>query len=297
VPIVVVPSQGQKAPPTVATSPDGRLTATVDVEHAGVLLAYDGSGLSPQPTRVRFTRAGGAETVGVRSGDLAYAPGGYAYAYDAEVGLAAAVTYTATPLHPDGTSGTASSASALSANPPGPDGVTPIWLTSLTDPGESRPVLVTDFGEATSAGRVSSAQPLGSSHPVTVSESATAPSYSLTVVSQTAQEHDDLARLLCVPGHVPDGTPLPLLLVRYDPSFQRRDDYATLAKVAVSPTGKPFNPPRQFKLDLTTVARPDATGAPLRIPGRSYDDIARAYTTYSDIAQTVPSYNALLTGN
>ncbi len=297
-PIVVDPGQGQKTPPTVATSPDGRLTATVDVEHAGVLLAYDGSGLSPQPTRVRFTRtAGGVETVGVRSGDLAYAPGGYAYAYDAEVGLAAAVTYTAIPLDLDGTAGTASSASALSANPPGPDGGPAVWLTSVTDPNASWAVLVTDSSELSYSGRSSSAQPLRSPYPVIVSEVGTASTFSLTIVSQSTQEHTDISRLLGLAGYVPDGAPPPLLLVRYDPIYQREDCYAAVGSVSESPTSVPTLEPRQFKLDLTTVAGPDPTGAPLRIPGRSYDDIARSYTTYSDIAQTVPSYNALLTGN
>src|SRR5690348_6161615 len=105
-PIVLNPTTPNPAPPSTATSSDGRLTAFVDSAYSGVLLKADFSGLGTKPNRVRFMRG----TDVVRSGDPAWAPGGLGFAYDHEAPLSTSTAWTAVPIFADGSTGSASTA-------------------------------------------------------------------------------------------------------------------------------------------------------------------------------------------
>ena len=45
---------------------------------------------------------------------------------------------------------------------------------------------------------------------------------------------------------------------------------------------------------MQPVARPATAGTSLRIPGLSYDTVARDYTTYDQVVEQVTTYNKLL---
>lgn len=277
-PIVLDQSAPEPPLPTEIVSVDGRLSATVDPGHAGVLLYYNGTELDPPPVHVRFSRAGGDP---VRSGDVAYAPGGSAVAYDGEVGLGAAAAYEAIPIGPDGTEGEPSALALLSANPYG-RGLEPgVWLKA-TD-GQVAQVTVSESSEVDYSGQADSATVLGSSHPVVVSGPHTAPTFTLTILSFGTGEHAALSRLLALPGYTPDGQTPATLLVQYARQYQRRDRYCAISSVKESPDRLPVLATRQFAVELISTARPDPSGAPLRIPGRSYAEVDAQYRTYADM--------------
>lgn len=278
-PLVLDPQQALPELPQYVTSEDGRLCARVDEDHAGVVLRYDGDG--EHTRRVRFTRD---EQV-VRSGDAVLAPGGVAYAYDAEPGLGAAARYTATPLDVDGTPGEPSRLALATGGTLQPGGLPEVWLTSMVATQHTRPVVLAELPELDYDVDTDDAQVLGSSRPVVVSAATASPTFAVTVISSSPRERHALAELLRLPDHGHDGTAPPVVLLRWEAtSYQRQDHYAVVTSVTESNPAHARTATRHFEVELTTVDRPAVHRAPLRIPDYSYCTLAEGRRDYADVA-------------
>lgn len=296
-PIIVEPEAGQIAPPREVVSLDNRLQATVAESGLGVLLIYDASDFldatGQAPVRAWFYRGGEA----LRSGAPAFAPGGVAICYDQEIGLGEPGSYSAVPVFVDGFEGEESSLSLLSANPRDRAGQPGVWLKHLADANRSAPVLVLSNSEREYPINSESATVMGSSYPIVVTQATTAPTFTLTVVTEGAEEKRRISRLLSLPGHVPDGEATSVLLLQYAAEYDRADRYVSVAGVTVNELGDtPLQGRATFEVELVTVSRPDPTDVPLRIPGRDYETIPASYTAYSDIPQTNDTYLQLALG-
>lgn len=282
-PLILDAAKPQPPLPQQVTSSDGRLTAWVDVDNAGVLLRYRSS--NQQVRQVRIVRSADGERLSVRSGDTALTPGGVGYAYDAEPGLGSPVFYEATPYDTDGTAGEVSRLGLATAGGLEPGGLPEVWLTNTTDANYTRPVTVKELPDLEYEAETDSAVVLGASTPIVVAGPTATPEFDLTVVSLSQAERDALAQLLRLPGHGGDGLPPPVVLLRWEVgSYQRQDVYAAVTKVAESAPAHARSRTRELEVGLTVVDRPDTSGAALRIPGVSYGLLLREWPSYADLA-------------
>lgn len=292
-PIILDPTLPQAELPREVVSTDGRLTAWVDRENNGVLLRYRTD--NDQAHRVVVVRYSNGETVIVRSAGAALTPGGTGFAYDAEPGLGAAILYRATPIHFDGTEG---ESSVLALEAAGgldtPRSLPQVWLTSTADAERTMSVRVKELPDLDYDIDQDSAAVLGASTPIVVSAPTSAPTFDITLISLAKPTRDKLAELLRLPGYGQDGMPPPTVLLRWEvTSYQRHDTYAVVSKVSESAPSHALARTRELELGLTTVARPDPSGAPLRIPGVSYAGLLAERPSYADVAET-GSYADLL---
>lgn len=274
-PVVVRP--GFEWPPDVepVVSPDGFLTLLRDQENGGVLLRADYSS-DPTVKQVRFLRDG----VPVRSGDPAWAPGGWAHAYDYEMPLGVGATWTVLPLHWDGTEGAESDAVAAQIYAPA-DGTA--WIKSVLDPEQSMvlPLHTPDF---TFESRVSEFSVPGLR--------ASAATWDIARAGKTEMS-------LLVGDRITEARLMTLL------------DSGPLLAQASAPSGIPEEyflagdrkwehlhwdgyPVRRLSFAVIPVKRPATSGSRLRIPGLSYEVVARDWASYTQLAEQVNSYNALL---
>lgn len=282
-PLILDAEAPQPPLPQCITSDDGRLTAWVDVDNAGVLLRYRTSDV--QVRQVRIVRSAGDARFPVRSGDTALTPGGVGFAYDAEPGLGSAVFYEATPYDRDGKPGAVSRLGLAAAGGLEPGGLPAVWLTSTTDASHTRAVTVKELPELEYSAETDSAVVLGSSTPIVVSGPTATPEFDVTVVSLSQPERDALAQLLALPGYGGDGQPPPVVLLRWEVSaYQRQDVYAAVSKTTESAPAHARSRTRELEVGLTVVDRPDPTGAALRIPGMSYGLLLREWPSYADLA-------------
>lgn len=277
-PIIVDPSF-TPTPVTTATSSDGFLTAILDPLHAGVRLKADFSALGTRPLKVQFLRDG----TPVRSGDLAWAPGGIAVAYDHEAPLGVALSWTAVPVNADGSTGTPSSAATLSMPNPTP-GTAGSWLKSTLAAGLSRTVWVETPMQMSLGGRVSLSPVIGAAHPAGSWDARLGYVTTLNLVTQTAQQAVDLAALL-------DSGPL---LYQTGTGSDQPDFYFIPGDVTWKRVSTSTDPTRRWTVGVTQIDRPATVDAPLMIPGLSYDTVAATYASYSALSSAVPSYLALL---
>ena len=283
-PIVVNP--GFVWPPETepVTSPDGHITAIVDPSHAGVLLRanFDDSVPDTPATpgtvaKVRFERQDG--TV-VRSGNPAWAPGGYAHAYDHEATLGGGTLWRAVPIHFDGTEGTPSD--YVGAVIPGlTDGWA--WLKPVYDPEKSM-LLKVEPPNLSYDGRVETTSITGAPRPAAtwdVLEGFT------TQLRSLIREKDVEEKLMALLDEGP-------VLAQFPACAGLPDFYFIRGKLDLEHVHWDGYPWRRYQWDVTQIDRPDTTDSPLRIPGLSYDTVARDWTTYDQLAATVTSYNKLL---
>lgn len=268
-PIVLDP--GVAAPDVVesVTSADGILTVFVDEVFGGALLQADFSALATDPIKVRFVRDG----VMVRSGDPAWAPGGIAFAYDHEVPLGAASSWTAVPIFPDGTVGSASLAAALTV-PFDVSDFRTIWLKSITNPGLSlrlQPVL--PLPTFTRASSNSFTRIPGSKYPLGTYDKRAARQAEYHFYTDSAGERDALDLLL------DQGT----LLLQAPYSHYTPDIYCLPGDSSEQPAGAGMDDPdREWVIPFTEVKRPPTIDAPLFIPGHSYGDQMILAPTYAE---------------
>jgi hypothetical protein len=283
--IVIDPSSTPPVPPVTATGTDGILTARRDDAWAGAVLTATYTGTLPQ--QVRFTRVGpdGVE-MPVRSGDLAWAPGGIAVAYDHEAPLGAAVTWYAYPVTAAGVVGAASAGVSLTI----PEPTTPadVWLKSLVDPALSLPVWVQSWPQLDYAARQQRADVLGRPAPVLTVDAWSTSASEAVIFTQTLDERAALLDLL---------TSGSVLLAQTRAVNGRPDQYIVPGSISEALFTDSTDPARVWTVALTEVDRPPTIDAGLLIPGRSYADSAQAWPTYADRTATGQTYGAVTVGS
>lgn len=277
-PIILGPTPTPPVAPTTATSLDGLLTVTVDAVNGGVLLQADYSAATPQPYQVRFLREG----VPVRSGDTAWAPGGYAIAYDYEMPLGVASSWTAEPIFMSAgvlTAGTPSLSVAIFS--PDIDTIRDFWVKSIPDPALSLRLrsAMPDPG-FTTQGRNSLSDIPGSKVQAGSWDVGVNGPVNISFVTVTHTERDDLLTLL------DSGA----LLVQALNLYGIYDFYAVANGVEQSYMTGAYDPRRVISVSFVPVGRPATVGAPLYVPGQSYDDVAAGYATYDILTAAIPDY-------
>lgn len=224
----------------------------------------------------------GGDPVPVRSGDPAWAIGGVGAAYDHEAPLGVAVIYTATPIYADGTMGAQSS---LAVTVPAPQrGPGDVWIKSVDEPGMSARVTVTQWPQLTWGARIDTADVVGNPFPAASQDVYGAPASSVTIDAEnTAIEV--VERLLTTPG---------VLLVQTRPDYYRPDQYVLVSSIQQQINSVPTES-RTYTADLTQVGRPDTTGQPMRIPGWSWDELARTFASWDAVEASYESWASLAT--
>ncbi|MFJ2629652.1 hypothetical protein ACIO6T_41435 [Streptomyces sp. NPDC087532] len=292
-PLIVDPSAPLVEPPARVTSPDRWLAGVVQPEWAGVVLAVDYRAGTPLPAasqvrRVRITRTdpGAAGPVPVRSADPAWALGGVGTAYDHEAPLGVPVVYTAVPVYEDGTTGPSSSL-AVTVPAPVPGQVRDLWLKSLDQPSLSLRAMIVGRPEPTSTGRQDTADIPGSPYRVVAFDEHAAETYTVTV--DVPPEQVDQVRALLRSG---------VLLAQTRPGYVVMPDaYHVPADITgPTPTGRlGASGGYQFTWTVEPVDRPATADAPMRMPGWSWDEVARRFATWDAVAASYSSWASLST--
>jgi hypothetical protein len=285
--IVIDPDAPPLVPPVEVTSPDGILTARRDDTWAGVILTADYTDADPVPGRVRLVRVGpdGIE-VPVRSGDLAWAPGGLAVGYDHEAPLGVPVTWYAYPVTGGGTHGARSQGAALTIPEPNP--VRDVWLKSVNDPAASLRVLVTSWPTLEYAARQQRLDILGAASPVIGIDAWSLGSGDAQILTESLAERIALLRLL---------TSGSVLLAQTRGAYGRPDAYVVPGSPSEQMIGAATDPGRLWTITMTSVDRPPTLDAGLRIPGRSYADTGVQLPTYADRTATGQTYHQTTVGD
>lgn len=227
--------------------------------------------------KVRFERQDGSV---VRSGNPAWAPGGYAHAYDHEATLGGGTLWRAVPIRFDGTEGTPSE--YVGAVIPAPsDGWA--WLKPVTDPDKAM-LLKVEPPDLSYDGRVDTTSIAGAPRPAAtwdVLEGFT------TQLRSLVREKDVEQQLMALLDEGP-------VLAQFPACAGLPDFYFIRGKLDLEHVHWDGWPWRRYQWDVIQVDRPDTTDSSLRIPGLSYDTVERDWTTYDQLAATVESYNKLL---
>ncbi|MFE7624621.1 hypothetical protein [Streptomyces sp. NPDC057509] len=237
--------------------------------------------------QVRIMRQdpGGGDPVPVRSGDPAWAIDGVGTAYDHEAPLGAAVIYTATPIHADGSTGPPSSL-AVTVPAPAPGQLRDLWLKSLDEPGLSTRVMISTWSGTTSAGRQVTTDVQGAVHRALAYDAHGAEV--AQVVIDVPPEQVDRVRALLRSG---------VLMMQVRPGYLIPDAYFVPADITgPTATGKLGSSGGYlFGFTVEPLDRPDTAGQPMRIPGWSWDILAASLPTWDAVADSYESWAALST--
>lgn len=227
--------------------------------------------------RVRFERQDGSL---VRSGNPAWAPGGYAHAYDHEATLGGGTLWRAVPIRFDGTEGTPSEYVGA-VIPALTDGWA--WLKPVADPNKAM-LLKVEPPDLSYDGRVDTTSIAGSARPAATWDVLEGFNTQLRSLVREKPVADQLMALL-------DEGPV---LAQFPACAGLPDFYFIRGKVDVEHVYWRDYPARRYQWEVISIDRPDTTDSPLRIPDLSYDTVERDWTTYDQLKSTVASYNKLL---
>ncbi|MFE6494121.1 hypothetical protein [Streptomyces sp. NPDC057748] len=268
-PMIVDLSAPVVSAPVTATSPDGRLKATLDADYAGVVLSYDGATL-PSAATVRKVRIARRNPDGglypVRSADPAWAIAGVGRAYDHEAPLGVPVSWTATPIYADGSTGPASAVALTAPAPTTQDA--DVWLKHVDTPGLSARVVVTEWPTLSYGSRLDMQTAVGNPFPAVtqdVYDGATS-----EMAFDAIGPNIERVRAMLLAGGV--------FLVQTGPENHRPDMYVVFGDVDENLDDVPGGG-RTFRASVTEVARPDTVGQPLRMPGWSIDHVSARFAT------------------
>lgn len=280
-PIILDPSIPNPTAPTSVTSSDSHLTVYSDVTHAGVLLRADFHSLGTVPWKVRFLRNG----VPVRSGDAAWAPGGYAVAYDHEAPLGDTSVWTAVPVYQFAADGAPSTPAAY-AVPAMADDVD-CWVKPVNDPGLAVAFQVhSDRVEIGWSGRTQSYAVPGRSLPIGTYDRRTMNAVSITLRTDTRAEKDALAAAM-------DTGPV---LVQLRDTYGIDDFYAIPGDSTERYFLGMFSQLRDIPSTFMPCERPPTLDSPLFVPGHSWDEMALVAGTWDAAAATWPTWDDVLIG-
>lgn len=274
-PVVVRPGFVWPPDEDPIVSPDGFLTLIRDQSRSGVLLRADYSS-DPTVKQVRFMR----DDVPVRSGDPAWAPGGWAHAYDFEMPLGAGASWTAVPIRWDGTEGPSSAGVSAQIYPP-EDGTA--WVKSVIDPNQSM-VLPFHSPDFDFESRVTEFSVPGQRSSVATWDIARAGRTTLSLLADDKATEVNLMKLL-------DSGPL---LIQASASAGIPEEYFLAGDRKWEHQHWDGYPVRRVTFMVHPVARPATRESRLRIPDLSYNTVGRDWTSYTQLAGQVESYNSLL---
>lgn len=227
--------------------------------------------------KVRFERQDGSV---VRSGNPAWAPGGYAHAYDHEATLGGGTLWRAVPILFDGSEGEPSEYVGA-VIPALSDGWA--WLKPVADPDKAM-LLKVEPPDLSYDGRVDTTSITGAPRPAAtwdVLEGFT------TQLRSLVREKDVEEQLMALLDEGP-------VLAQFPACAGLPDFYFIRGKLDLEHVHWDGWPWRRYQWEVVQIDRPDTTDSPLRIPGLSYDTVARDWTTYDQLKSTVESYNKLL---
>lgn len=227
--------------------------------------------------KVRFERQDGSV---VRSGNPAWAPGGYAHAYDHEATLGGGTLWRAVPIRFDGTEGTPSEYVGA-VIPALSDGWA--WLKPVADPDKAM-LLKVEPPDLSYDGRVDTTSIAGAPRPAATWDVLEGFTTQLRSLVREKNVEEQLMALL-------DEGPV---LAQFPACAGLPDFYFIRGKLDLEHVHWDGWPWRRYQWDVIQIDRPDTTDSPLRIPGLSYDTVARDWTTYDQLKSTVESYNKLL---
>lgn len=280
-PIFVDPLFTLPPAPDTSISADGILRVTVDRDHGGVLLVAVYT--TPTPYKVRFCRADGTT---VRSGDAAWAPGGYAVAYDHEIPLGVAAQWYAVPVDAAGIAGAPSLHAAVTVPEIEDGGMTDTWVKSTVDAGLSMRLWQTTAPVVTRAGRVTLSPIAGAAFPAATWDLHAASGSQFTFGTDTLEQVDAMEALT-------DAGPV---LIQMQRSTGRRDRYYLLGDIeeAFGIDDLGTDPRRIWTVPAQEVARPATLDAPLIIPGSTYAALPDQFVTYDVLTAQIATYLALV---
>ncbi len=266
----------------MATSSDGVLTVNVRPYAAvGIDIAWPST---PIPWRTKVTRTVGATTATVRSGDMAYTPGGSGYVQDNEAPIEGTLVYRAYGYNGTGalvrTSTTATL--ALSAT------TKTTWLKSIDNPHLNTQVAVADLD--ISMGVDAEVFTITGQKPIVWESGQSGYRGTLTINTRTKAMHDAVIALASAGTMLLQGSAGQIALP-HDLYIAASSDVRI-----IRPARMPGWGVRQLTIPFVEVDRPDTAGSPLMIPGWSYDVRDAAYATYTLADAAFPSYNALAKG-
>ncbi|MFD5504599.1 hypothetical protein ACFWJS_33650 [Streptomyces sp. NPDC127061] len=268
-PMLVDPSAPVVSAPVTATSPDGWLKATLDDGYAGAVLSVNYAAPSnPAAIRqVRITRRNpDGKQLPVRSADPAWAIGGIGRAYDHEAPLGVPVSWTATPIYVDGTTGPSSTVALTVPAPTWEDA--DVWLKHVDTPGLSARVVVTEWPMLSYGSRLDMQSAVGNPYPAVTQDvyDGAASEMAFDAIGPNIER----VRTMLLSGGV--------FLVQTGPGNHRPDQYVVFGDVEEDLDDVPGGG-RTFRTSVTEVARPDTAGQPLRMPGWDIDRVAARFTT------------------
>jgi hypothetical protein len=267
------------------TSSDGVLTVTTRPYAAvGIDIAWT----NPAIWQTTVKRTIGSTTVTVRSGDMAFTPGGSGFVQDNEAQIGVPAAYRAFGYSGAGVllaSSTVATVTLSSASET-------IWLKSVDNPHLSTEIVLAGFLAETwdaDAEEFSVIAEPGASLAYPVVWQSTQQSFRGALQIETTSAvawravTDVLASGVCLLSATPGNG---LVRDMYLRARTRRRDRQAIVAWALD----------FLVADFTEVARPDTAGSPLMVPGWSYDVRDKLYASYTAADSAFPTYAALAKG-
>ena len=277
-PIVVSQPQAQ-VPVTDAQSPDGRIRATVLEGTAGVFIRVDYSSMLtqlgytwPNPFRVTIWRQlPGAAPEPVRGAENISQYGAIFHAYDDEVTFGQQVVYWAeAPTRDGGEIVETDKVVVLTWEPDGGFTSPGVWIKNLENPDLSVPARCVDWSAGSWASRNATADVWGSPEPAVTTD--VRKSYNTKMIVLTKDEDEYQALLAAIDASV-------VYVVGLE-RHRRRTGYYLVGDIAPTRLGRASSSYDSWDIGLTGMGRPSSSGHSLTVPGRTYADRKRVYTTY-----------------
>lgn len=161
-----------------------------------------------------------------------------------------------------------------------------VWLKNVPRPFLNRPVKLVSVSDIQQQGRVGVFNVVGRSYPVTVTDLAESRRFSITVMTETVEEGEDLEGALTAGDvvfiHVPPTCPL------YLPTM-----YGVITDVSSEQAGR-YAPVRLFTVELTETAEPPPSVVPVTITWvgttnlyRTWDETEGNNVTWSELVDRI----------
>lgn len=289
-PIVVIPAPPPE-PSGDSQTPDGRMRATVMPMTAGVFLRANYTDLLadigyewPSPFEVTMYRQtpDGVTTV-VRGAYRMQQYGGIFHAYDDEVTFGQLVTYWAeAPLKSGLDTVETGKVTVITWEPDGGFTSPGVWIKNLGNPDLSVPARCQSWNGGSYTSRNATADIWGAEAPAVVTDVRKSFNSSMTVLTKDEDEYQALRAAM-------DTSVVYIVgLERH----RRRTGYYLIGDIAPTRVGRVESSYDSWSIGLTGMDRPAIPGQNLVVPGRSYADRARQYTTYQLVADTARLYGA-----